>query len=88
MKVLVSFALNTDYTDWKARYDEHAASREAAGIREVYVGHELDDPSQVHALYEADSRAVFDTFMQAPENAAFARASGHRLETTQVVALT
>ena len=87
MKVLVSFDIARPFADWHAAYASHAAAREAAGIAEVYCGHELDNTAAVHCLFEAASLAAFDAFMMAPENAARAAEAGHLLETTRAVAL-
>lgn len=42
-----------DYDAWKPGYDAHLPAREAAGLREVYLLRNADDPQEVIALFEA-----------------------------------
>ena len=88
MHVLVTFEIQTPYADWHAAYQNHSAEREAAGITEVYCGHDQDNTASIFCLFEAESLAAFNGFMMAEENAAKAVEAGHLLETTKVVALT
>jgi hypothetical protein len=41
-----------DYDVWKPGYDGHLSSREAAGLREVHLLRNINDPQEVVALFE------------------------------------
>ncbi|WP_345984900.1 hypothetical protein WCX49_09730 [Sulfurimonas sp. HSL-1656] len=42
-----------DYNEWKPGYDGHKGARDAAGLKEVYLLRNADDPHEVIALFEA-----------------------------------
>ncbi|MHC3995629.1 hypothetical protein ACXWTF_12460 [Thiomicrolovo sp. ZZH C-3] len=42
-----------DFNAWKPGYDGHKAARDAAGLKEVYLLQNADDPHEVVALFEA-----------------------------------
>jgi hypothetical protein len=42
-----------DFNEWKPGYDGHKPAREAAGLREVYLLRNVDDPHEVIAMFEA-----------------------------------
>ena len=41
-----------DYDAWKPGYDGHLPAREAAGLREVHLMRNVDDPQEVIAMFE------------------------------------
>ena len=41
-----------DWDHWKKSFDSHKEPREAAGIKTVYVGNEIDNPNKVHIVME------------------------------------
>lgn len=43
----------SDFTQWKKSYDGHAVRRRAAGLTDVHVFRNLDDPSEVTLLFAA-----------------------------------
>ncbi|MGG7643287.1 DUF3764 family protein [Rhodovulum sp. YNF3179] len=88
MKILVTFEISTPFADWHQAYGAKAPAREAAGITEIYCGHEQDNTAAVYCLFEAESLKVFNSFMQAPGHAEDAAKAGHLLQTTRAVALT
>ena len=63
-------------------FDEHAEPREAAGIKTIYVGNELENPNKVHFVMETPAADTMQKFMQSPENAKIIEQSGHKQETT------
>jgi hypothetical protein len=38
MRLLINFEISKSYAEWKAVFDEHKAARDAANIRDVFVG--------------------------------------------------
>ena len=47
VKIVGSFEVN-DWAHWKKMFDEHSEPREAAGIKTIYVGNEVENPNKVH----------------------------------------
>jgi heme-degrading monooxygenase HmoA len=41
-----------DFDEWKPGYDAHRPAREAAGLREVQLLRNIDDPQEVVVLFE------------------------------------
>ena len=41
-----------DWDHWKKSFDAHKEPREAAGIKTVYVGNEIDNPNKVHIVMD------------------------------------
>ena len=48
-----------DYGAWRAIYDADAERRDAAGLREVGVYTDTDDPNMVLIVFDADSTDGF-----------------------------
>ena len=42
-----------DYEKWKPEYEDHRSAREAAGIKDLYLWRNMEDPSDVILLFEA-----------------------------------
>ena len=81
VKVVVNFEVK-EWSHWKKMFDEHAGPREAAGIKTIYVGHELENPNKVHIVMETPATDTMQKFMQNEENAKVIEKSGHIQETT------
>ena len=81
VKIVGSFEVN-DWAHWKKMFDEHAEPREAAGIKTIYVGNEVENPNKVHFVMETPAADTMQKFMQSPENAKIIEQSGHKQETT------
>lgn len=88
MKILVTFEIETPYAEWYAAYIDHAPARSAAGIKDIYCGHDLDNTASVFCLFQAESLKTFNSFFALEENLNLAKAAGHLLNTTKAVALT
>ena len=78
VKVVGNFEVK-DWTHWKKMFDEHSGPREAAGIKTIYVGHELENPNKVHIVMETPAAETMQKFMQNEENAKVIEKSGHCL---------
>ena len=81
VKIVGSFEVG-DWAHWKKMFDEHSEPREAAGIKTIYVGNEVENPNKVHFVMETPAADTMQKFMQSPENAKIIEQSGHKQETT------
>ncbi len=81
VKIIGNFEVN-DWVHWKKMFDQHSNSREAAGIKTIYVGNEIENINKVHIVMETPAADTMQKFMQDPENAKVIEQSGHKQETT------
>ena len=42
-----------DFDKWKPVYDSHQQARAAAGLQELHLWHNIDDPNEIVLLFEA-----------------------------------
>ena len=81
VKIVGNFEVN-DWVHWKKMFDQHSNAREAAGIKTIYVGNEIENTNKVHIVMETPTADTMQKFMQDPENARVIEKSGHKQETT------
>ena len=81
VKIIGNFEVN-DWVHWKKMFDQHSNAREAAGIKTIYVGNEIENTNKVHIVMETPTADTMQKFMQDPENARVIEKSGHIQETT------
>ena len=81
VKIVGNFEVN-DWVHWKKMFDQHSNAREAAGIKTIYVGNEIENTNEVHIVMETPAADTMQKFMQDPENARVIEQSGHKQETT------
>jgi len=81
VKIVGNFEVK-DWVHWKKMFDEHSAPRDAAGIKTIYVGNEIENPNKVHVVMETPAADTMQKFMQDPENPKIIEQSGHKQETT------
>ena len=81
VKIVGNFEVN-DWVHWKKMFDQHSNAREAAGIKTIYVGNEIENTNKVHIVMETPAADTMQKFMQDPENAIVIDQSGHKQETT------
>jgi uncharacterized protein (DUF1330 family) len=81
VKIIGNFEVN-DWVHWKKMFDQHSNAREAAGIKTIYVGNEIENTNKVHIVMETPAADKMQKFMQDPENAKVIEQSGHKQETT------
>ena len=81
VKIIGNFEVN-DWVHWKKMFDQHSNAREAAGIKTIYVGNEIENINKVHIVMDTPSADTMQKFMQDPENARVIEQSGHKQETT------
>ena len=81
VKIIGNFEVN-DWVHWKKMFDQHSNAREAAGIKTIYVGNEIENTNKVHIVMETHAADTMQNFMQDPENDKVIEKSGHKQETT------
>ncbi len=81
VKIIGNFEVN-DWVHWKKMFDQHSNAREAAEIKTIYVGNEIENTNKVHIVMETPAADTMQKFMQDPENAKVIEQSGHKQETT------
>ena len=81
VKIIGNFEVN-DWVHWKKMFDQHSNAREAAGIKTIYVGNEIENTNKVHIVMETPAADTMQKFMQDHENAKVIEQSGHKQETT------
>jgi hypothetical protein len=80
--VIMTAKLEKPFADWVKVFDNHKPAREAAGIRAIYRGHQLDAPDTIHVLMSVPSMAVMEAFIA--EHGETIKNSGHNVESTKV----
>ena len=43
-----------DFAKWKSVYDAHLPARQKAGLKQEHLLHDIDDPSEVILLFDAE----------------------------------
>ena len=56
-----------DFAAWKPAFDEHRAFRTAAGLKDLYLWRNLDDPKEVIVLFEASNPDKARAFAKSPD---------------------
>ena len=51
VKIIGNFEVN-DWVHWKKMFDQHSNAREAAGIKTIYVGNEIENTNKEHIEME------------------------------------
>ena len=65
-----------DFTKWKAVYDEEAPTREKAGLKEVHLWRNLQDPSEVFILLKAPDLERTQALISSPAMAESMKRAG------------
>jgi hypothetical protein len=56
-----------DFGKWKQAYDAHQPVREAAGLKDLYVWHNVDNLNEISLLCEASDMAKAKEFAESAE---------------------
>ena len=80
--IIMSAELETSFESWVQNFDDHQPARAEVGIKDIYRGYVLNDPSQIRVVLWTPSMEVVESFME--EHAEHIKNSGHNLETTVV----
>ena len=76
----LNFEINKKFSEWEQLFYEHQPIARAAGIFELYHGHEPHNKHKNCVIVQALSEQHMQKFMEA--NGAAIAASGHVLEST------
>ena len=57
------------------------SNRENAGIKKIFIGHEEDKPTKVHAIFDIPHTNTMREYMDNPEAKKMAQESGIKFET-------
>jgi hypothetical protein len=77
---ILKFEIRNSFAEWEQAFYSHQPKARAAGIFELYHGHEPDDEKKVCVVLNALSPEHMQKFMEA--NGAAIAESGHILEST------
>ncbi len=56
-----------DFGKWKTIYDEHQEARAAAGLKDLHLWHNIDDPNEIVLLFEVSDVEKAKAFIQSPD---------------------
>ena len=56
-----------DFGKWKQAYDGHQPVREAAGLKDLYVWHNVDNANEISLLFEASDMAKPKEFAESAD---------------------
>ena len=79
--ILMTAKLEKPFSDWVKVFDGHKPARQAAGIRDIYRGHQLDAPDTIHVLMSVPSVEALEAFIA--EHSETIKSSGHNIESTK-----
>lgn len=65
-----------EYATWKAVFDSHAAAHQEAGLRLVYVWHDVKDANNVYFVFEVADIDRAQAFIDHPDSAKAGEDSG------------
>ncbi len=51
-----------DFGKWKPAYDAHRQTRATAGLKDLHLWHNVDDPNEIFLLFEASDVAKAKAF--------------------------
>ena len=77
--------LNMEVEDWDTFNKVYVlgdnTNRENAGIKKIFIGHEEDKPTKVHAIFDITHSNAMREYMDNPEAKKMAQESGIKFET-------
>ena len=65
-----------DFNHWKTVYDQDAERRSGAGLKEVTVGQDSNDPNMVYMIYETSNPGVLQQMISDPNMAEAMKEAG------------
>lgn len=66
MAVVVLSHPVADFKKWKTFYDADAGRRTEAGLKEIIVGQDANDPKMVYMVYETDKPEIMRQMLSDP----------------------
>ena len=73
-----------DRDRWHTAFLANSKMREENDIKEIYVGHELQNKNKVHVIYDTPAPDTIQKMMQNPEVQKVMKDAGNKVETMQV----
>ena len=80
VKVIMNFEVE-DWDKWHAAFLANSKMREENHIKEIYVGHELENKNKVHIVYDTPEADTIQKMMQKPEVQEVMKNAGNKVET-------
>ena len=80
VKVIMNFEVE-DWDKWHAAFLANSKMREENDIKEIYVGHELENKNKVHVIYDTPAPDTIQKMMQKPEVQEVMKNAGNKVET-------
>ena len=84
--VIMKAKLEKPYEHWVKAFDDHKPVREAAGFKDLYRGHLMDDANTIQAVIYTPSMETLDQFMK--DEAEVISEAGHIAESTEITVCT
>lgn len=56
-----------DFDKWKSVYEDHRSAREAAGLKDMHLWRNEDDPNEVILLFEVSDVEKAKAFARSPD---------------------
>ncbi len=56
-----------DFNKWKPAYDDNLSARQAAGLKDINLWRNLNDPNEIVMLFEVADIAKAKKFSESPE---------------------
>ncbi len=56
-----------DFDEWKSVYDDHRLAREAAGLKDLHLWRNEDNPNEVILLFEVSDVTKAKAFSSSPD---------------------
>ncbi len=56
-----------EFGKWKPIYDGHQEARAAAGLKDLHLWHNIDDPNEIVLLFEISNVEKAKAFVQSPD---------------------
>ena len=80
VKVIMNFEVE-DWDRWHAAFLANSKMREENHIKEIYVGHEIENKNKVHIVYDTPEADTLQKMMQKPEVQEVMKNAGNKVET-------
>ena len=80
VKVIMNFEVE-DWDRWHTAFLANSKMREENHIKEIYVGHELENKNKVHIVYDTPEADTLQKMMQKPEVQEVMKNAGNKVET-------
>ena len=87
VKVIMNFEVE-EWDRWHAAFLANSKMREENNIKEIYVGHELQNKNKVHVIYDTPAPDTIQKMMQNPEVQKVMKDAGNKVETMIVATCT